>query len=86
MTYALEITATARKQMKKLPAAVRARIREKLDALCIDPFSAALDVKKLQGRGGYRLRIGDYRAIYELENNRLILRLLEVGHRREIYH
>jgi mRNA interferase RelE/StbE len=43
------------------------------------------DIKKLQDREGYRLRVGDYRVIYRLYNKELILELLEVGHRKNIY-
>jgi len=41
--------------------------------------------KKLKGRAGYRLRIGDYRVIYEIEDNILRVIVIDVGHRKDIY-
>lgn len=85
MSYQIEITPSARRQFKRLPADVQKKIRNKLDALAFDPFAASMDVKKLAGREGYRLRVGDYRVIYTLENNLLVIVVLAVGNRREIY-
>jgi mRNA interferase RelE/StbE len=85
MKYTLHITPFAYRQLKKLEGHVQTLIRNKLDGLCNNPHSDAFDVKKLHGREGYRLRIGDYRAIYRLNNNELILEVIAVGHRREIY-
>jgi mRNA interferase RelE/StbE len=85
MRYILHITPVAYRQLKKLEYDVQIMIRNKLDALCENPRSDAFDVKKLQGREGYRLRVGDYRAIYRLNNNELIVEVIAIGHRREIY-
>lgn len=85
MSYELFITPSARKQLKKLPTKMQQAIREKLDGLCVAPFAGSLDTKKLKGREGYRLRVGVYRVIYELDGNRLVLSVVEVGHRQNIY-
>lgn len=58
MTYTLYITPAAYRQLKKLEGDVQAMIRRKLDGLCENPRSDVFDVKKLQGREGYRLRVG----------------------------
>jgi mRNA interferase RelE/StbE len=42
-------------------------------------------VKKLKGREGYRIRKGDYRTIYDIFDGRLVISIVAVGHRREIY-
>jgi mRNA-degrading endonuclease RelE of RelBE toxin-antitoxin system/DNA-binding XRE family transcriptional regulator len=86
MGYRLEITFAAAKQLKKLAVAVQKRLRAKLDILIQDPLNSGLDVKKLQGREGYRLRVGDYRVIYDLYHEVLVVQAQEVGHRREMYH
>jgi mRNA interferase RelE/StbE len=44
-----------------------------------------LAVRKLQGRDGYRIRVGDYRIIYKIEDDVLIVLVIDVGHRRDIY-
>lgn len=85
MGYTLHITPAAYRQLKKLEFDVQCMICNKLEDLCVNPYSNAFDVKKLQGREGYRLRIGDYRAIYRLNNNELIVEVIAIGHRREIY-
>ncbi len=85
MTYEIFITPYARRQLKKLPMDIGRDIRHALDFLAKDPFASKNDVKKLQWRDGYRLRVGKYRVIYELENNKLIIHVLEVAHRKDIY-
>ena len=85
MRYTLHITPAAYRQLKKLESDVQRMIRNKLEGLCRNPRSDGFDVKKLQGREGYRLRIGDYRVIYRLNNNELIVEVIAIGHRREIY-
>jgi mRNA interferase RelE/StbE len=44
-----------------------------------------LGCKKLKGRDAYRIRIGDYRVIYEINDGRLIVTVVTIGHRREVY-
>lgn len=56
----------------------------KIAGLCDDPFPAG--VKKLQGLPGhFRIRVGDHRGIYRLDGNKLIIVIVRVGHRREVY-
>ena len=54
-------------ELNKLEAAVGRRIAKKVDELAEDPFSC--DVKKLRGVAGYRLRVGDYRVIFDIDND-----------------
>jgi mRNA interferase RelE/StbE len=64
----------------------RARlIREKLDQLAKDPYARNPNVTKLQGRSGYRLRVGDWRVIYELEDDRLVILVLKIAPRGGAY-
>jgi mRNA interferase RelE/StbE len=64
----------------------RARlIREKLDQLAQDSYARNPNVTKLQGRPGYRLRVGDWRVIYELEDDRLVILVLKIASRGEVY-
>ncbi len=85
MAYEIFITPYARRQFKKLSVKVGRDIRHALDILAENPFANSNDVKKLKGRDGYRLRVGNYRIIYELENDKLIIHVLEVGHRKDVY-
>ncbi len=61
------------------------RVVAKVKEVAADPYGPHNNVTKLQGRAGYRLRIGDWRVIYELRDDRLELWALEVGPRGAIY-
>jgi mRNA interferase RelE/StbE len=73
-------TPTALRQWKKLHTDVRARIRSKLEALAATRTG---DVKRLKGRAGSRLRVGDWRMIFYQEGDALVV--VAVGNRRDIY-
>lgn len=68
-----------------MPRAVAGRIVEAFDRLAIDPRGPGLDVAPLRGRPGFRLRIGGWRAIYQVEEDRLIILVLDIGPRGDVY-
>lgn len=70
--------------MKRLPRNVANTIRARLDILAADPF-AAPNVKKLVGVSGYRLRVGDWRILYEIENERVVVLVVAVKPRGGAY-
>jgi len=72
--------------LMKAPADVRARILEKIALLAENPSALANNIKKLRGRDGYRLRVGDWRVIYEWQGETaVILVILDIGPRGRIY-
>ncbi|WP_164674482.1 type II toxin-antitoxin system RelE family toxin [Spirulina subsalsa] len=74
----------AKKQLKKLPEALQKRLESRLKELA-ETVNLS-NVKALKGvKGLFRLRVGDYRVIYELQGNQEGILVLELGHRREIY-
>lgn len=84
MSYEVKFSKGAKKQFRKLPLDVQERIQTKINDLAIEPRPNG--VKKLQGDdNSYRLRVGDYRVIYEVVDNVLIVTVIKVGHRSEIY-
>lgn len=83
--YKILFTRTADKTLRKLPQEIAQRIRRRLDNIAADPYAVHLDVTKLQNRPGYRLRVGDWRVIYEIESEELLLLVLRIGSRGEIY-
>jgi mRNA interferase RelE/StbE len=84
--YRVEFVKSARKEFEQLPAKIRAKTTEALHLLSQNPHSELLKVKKLKGADElYRIRLGDYRVIYELINERLIVLVIKIGHRREVY-
>lgn len=86
VTYQLLITPSAHRQLRKLPEQAQRQIEAKLLLLCADPFAPGLDVKKLQGEEHLRLRVGRYRVIYEMLNAVLTVKVIAVGHRKNVYH
>ncbi|GAB1390777.1 MAG: hypothetical protein AMXMBFR78_37470 [Rubrivivax sp.] len=82
--YSVEFTREATKALALMPGNLRIRLLTKLDALARDPFGAP-QVKKLVGQPGYRLRVGDWRVIYDLEAERLVVRVLRVAPRGGVY-
>lgn len=76
----ISFTPTALRQWTKLDPAVRKRIPAKIESFA---DSGVSDVKRLQGRAGSRLRIGDWRVIFYMEDTTLVV--AAVGHRRQIY-
>jgi mRNA interferase RelE/StbE len=82
MTYEIIFTDIALRQLKKLEKDVQTRIINALDRIKIRPESY---LKKLVGDPGYRLRVGDYRVIVDVEKKKLIILVLKVGHRKTIY-
>ncbi len=71
--------------MRKLPQKLSARIKSKLIALAQDPYSKHNNVTKLQEQDGYRLRVGDWRVIYEIRDEELIIFVLRVAPRGGVY-
>jgi mRNA interferase RelE/StbE len=63
-----------------MPRTARELVMSKIDALARDPFGAA-NVKKLVGAPGYRLRVGDWCVLYDVESGRLVVRVLKIGPR-----
>lgn len=83
MSYRFEFTPGADRQFRKLPKNVQARLTLHLDAVTQNPRPPG--VEKLKGEEGYRLRVGDYRVLYEVQDDVLLVLVVRVGHRREVY-
>ena len=79
--YKVVTTKSFAKALSRLPVNWQRRIVEKIKEVATDPYATHNNVTRLQGRDGYRLRIGDWRVIYELHDDRLELWALEVGPR-----
>jgi len=68
-----------------MPRNVAMLIREKLEAIAANPYADPPNDKKLQGREGYRLQVGDWRVFYEIQDAKLIMLMLKVASRGEVY-
>ena len=68
-----------------MPRDTAQRIREKIELLAVDPYAPNTNARKLTGRSGYRLRVGDWRIIYEIRKEELIVLVLKIAPRGEVY-
>ncbi|MDZ7952912.1 type II toxin-antitoxin system RelE/ParE family toxin [Nostoc sp. DedQUE09] len=82
--YKIEFSNAAFKQLKKLPIKVRTRIQTKIDELADNPRPNGV-VKLEDSDNGYRIRVGSYRVIYNIFDDVLIVSVVKVGHRQEVY-
>ena len=82
MAYELRIDKHAGRTLAKLPNDIAARIFNKLRETKDDPFR---HWERLEGRADYKLRIGDYRAIADLNESRRTIEVTKIGHRRNVY-
>ena len=81
--YQVVIEKQAQKQLAKIPPPFYNNIAAALKDLSADPRPHGC--KKLKGRPGYRIRVGDYRIIYSIHDKVLIVMILAIGHRKDIY-
>lgn len=84
MAYRVEFTPAATRQWRKLPHHALARLKPCIDALAKDPRPAGAE--KLSGpEGFYRLRVGSYRLIYDIQDTALLVLMVKVGDRKDVY-
>ncbi|MFD3974244.1 type II toxin-antitoxin system RelE/ParE family toxin [Streptomyces cyaneofuscatus] len=86
MKYAFRFTAAAQRQLRAIDRPAAMRILAALTALGDDPYREDADIKKLTGPSElYRLRVGSYRVAYQVEDGELIILVVKVGNRRDVY-
>ena len=84
--YSVLFVKSAQKEFDRLPEKLQSKTAEALTLLSQNPYSELLKVKKLKGTGElYRIRLGDYRVVYEIRNKILIVVVIKIGHRSDVY-
>ena len=83
MGHSIRIESSAKKYLSLLNIEMRRRVIQAIDKLSSDPRPAGC--KKLKSRDAYRIRIGDYRVIYEIHDNVLVVLIIRIAHRSEAY-
>ena len=83
MGYEIQIKRKAQKSLIRISEPTQSKIIEAIQTLSTIPHP--VNSKKLQGRPAYRIRIGNYRAIYEINNHSLIILIVDIDHRKNIY-
>lgn len=84
MTYRIEILPVAARAIRKLPPEAKRRIQGTIELLAANPRPPA--AKKLTARPEWRVRTGDYRVLYRIEDDVLTVVVVAAGHWRDIYH
>lgn len=83
-TYEVRLLVTARRQLLRVPGRIRSRLAAAIGALATDPPPSGC--KKLAGNTDYyRIRVGDYRVLYEVRDRDVLVLVIKIGHRREVY-
>jgi mRNA interferase RelE/StbE len=84
MSYQIEIKKVAVKFLKQIPEKISNKILIEIDALAENPYPPGY--KKLKDTDNeYRIRIGDYRVIYSIYNEKLIIEIIKIAHRKVVY-
>ena len=81
--YQIEFRPAALRELRKIDRAVQPRLHGAIALLAQDPRPPAS--RQLRGRDGYRLRVGDYRIIYTINDGILLIVVVTIGHRRDVY-
>jgi mRNA interferase RelE/StbE len=81
--YRIEVRPAAARQLRKLDLQTARRVQGAIALLADDPRPPAS--RPLTGRPAWRVRVGDYRVIYTIEDDRLVVVVITIGHRRDVY-
>ena len=84
MTYRIDLAPAAVRQLRKLDLPARRRVQAAIELLADQPRPPGA-IKLAGGEGEWRVRTGDYRVVYEIRDEVLVVLVVAVGHRREIY-
>ena len=84
MAYAIDFVPSAKRELQKLPREVQLKLNQRIDSLSLDPRPRGS--KKLKGGDElWRIRMGDYRVVYEVRDKVLLVLVVRVARRREVY-
>ena len=84
MNYRITLAPAAARQLRKFDPPLRRRIQAVLELLAVEPRPPSA-TQLVGGSGEWRVRTGDYRIIYEIHNDQLLVLVLRMGHRRDVY-
>ena len=85
--YAIEFLPSAKKELKKLDFVIQKQVKEKIILLATDPDKLKNNIKALKGEysGKFRLRIGSYRVVFQIVEEQVVIIVIRIGHRKEVY-
>ena len=83
-SYRIELKPSAERELRRLPKSVIAKVSKAIESLASDPFPHQSE--KLSGsQHAHRLRVGDYRVVYVVEHRVLLITIIRLGHRKDVY-
>lgn len=85
--YAIEFLPSAKKELSGLDFVIQKQLKEKIILLATDPAQLKNNIKPLRGEysGKFRLRVRDYRIIFRIEEEKVLIMIIRIGHRKEVY-
>ena len=83
--FSIEYSKAARKALKTMPRNTARLVMEKIEALASDPMAPNNNVKKLTNHPGYRLRVGDWRVVYTIREQALLIAVVRIAPRGDVY-
>jgi mRNA interferase RelE/StbE len=83
--FSVEYSKAARKSLKAVPRNTARLIMEKIKSLAEDPMASSNNVRKLTNHPGFRLRIGDWRVVYTIHEQALIIAVIRIAPRGDVY-
>ncbi len=86
VVYTINFTKSAKKEFLKLPKKTQTNFEEILLLLAKNPYTEILKIKKLKGQEDlFRVRSGDYRLVYFINNKEVVVIVIKIGHRKDVY-
>jgi mRNA interferase RelE/StbE len=83
--YSIDYSKASRKAMKSMPRNTARLVMEKIESLAVDPYSPNNYVRKLTNHPGYRLRVGDWRVVYLIHEQELVIVVVRIAPGGEVY-
>lgn len=85
--YAIEFLPSAKKELSQLDRVIQKQLKEKIILLATDPNKLKNNIKALKGEysGKFRLRVRDYRVIFRITEEKILITIIRIGHRKEVY-
>lgn len=83
--YSIDYSKASRKAMKSMPRNTARLVMEKIESLAVDPYAPNNNVRKLTNHPGYRLRVGDWRVVYLIHEQELVIVVVRIAPRGEVY-
>ena len=83
--YKVRYRASATKMLRRMPRNLAKTVVRKIDQLAASPYAPNNNVTRLKGERGYRLRVGDWRVLYEIHDDVLVIEIIKIGPRGGVY-